>query len=275
MGAPGDIEFDDDVQRRIYRHVERSGTTTVDDVRDEIRVPAPAGSKPARSGTTEPRVRLPPEEFRDHVDAMVEAGHLVERDGTLHLAFDEGTEEYTEGDLTYRIRPARESDRRGIEAAIREVAEEGTSIAGERVAAEIDEQGALLRHNDRKARMFFVGEVASDEDGGDEWSDGEGEIAGWVHVDAPELDKLRHTGELTVGVRERYREHGIGSRLLERAIDWADEANYRKVYQSVPATNETAIDLLQDHGWETEAVREDHYLVGEEFVDEVMMAREP
>ena len=47
------------------------------------------------------------------------------------------------------------------------------------------------------------------------------------------------------------------------------------MYQSVPAPNETAIDLLEDHGWETEAVREDHYLVGGEFVDEVMMAQEP
>ncbi|WP_446685164.1 N-acetyltransferase family protein [Haladaptatus pallidirubidus] len=113
--------------------------------------------------------------------------------------------------------------------------------------------------------MFYVATVADGEN--------EGEVVGWVHLDAPELDKLRHTAELTVGVREPYRKHGIGSRLLERAMAWANDAGYQKVYQSLPGTNETAIDLLEDFSWETEAVRKDHYLVGDEFVDEVMMAR--
>ena len=275
MGVPADIQFDHDVQRRIYRHVERNGATTVEEVRDEVRVSESTGSKPARSGTTEPQVRLPPEAFRDHLSALLDAGHLVEREGCLHLALDEGAEEYAEDDLTYRIRPARESDRRGVETAIREVASEGTSIAAERVAADVDDEGALLRHNERRSRMFFVAEVVTDAAGAtDEDAENEGEIAGWVHVEAPELDELRHTAELTVGVREPYREHGIGSRLLERAIDWAAEAGYSKVYQSLPATNETAVDLLEDHGWETEAVREDHYLVDDELVDETMMARE-
>ncbi len=113
--------------------------------------------------------------------------------------------------------------------------------------------------------MFYVATVRDGEN--------EGEVAGWVHLDAPELDKLRHTAELTVGVRGPYREHGIGGRLLERTMNWAKETGYTKVYQSLPATNETAIELLSGYGWETEATRPDHYLVGDEFVDEVMMAR--
>lgn len=275
MGVPADIEFDHDVQRRIYRHVERTGATTVEEVRDEVRVSESTGAKPARSGTTEPQVRLRPEEFRDHLSALLDAGHLVEKEGELHLAMDEGTEEYTEGDLTYRIRPARESDRRGVETAIREIASEGTSIAAKSVAAAIDDEGALLRHNERRSRMFYVAELVGDatgESGAD--AENEGEIVGWVHVESPELDELRHTAELTVGVREPYREHGIGGRLLDRAMDRASDTGYSKVYQSLPATNETAIELLDEHRWETEAVREDHYLVDDELVDETMMARE-
>jgi GNAT superfamily N-acetyltransferase len=275
MGVPADIEFDHDVQRRIYRHVERNGATTVEEVRDEVRVAESTGAKPARSGTSEPQVRLRPEEFNDHLDALLAAGHLVEKGGQLHLAMDEGAEEYTEGDLTYRIRPARESDRRGVETAIHEVASEGTSIAAKCVAAAIDDEGALLRHNERRSRMFYVAEVAGDAAGrSGEDAENEGEVAGWLHVESPELDELRHTAELTVGVREPYREHGIGGRLLDRAIDWATDRGYSKVYQSLPATNETAIELLDEHGWETEAVREDHYLVDDELVDQTMMARE-
>ncbi|WP_458188104.1 N-acetyltransferase family protein [Haladaptatus sp. NG-WS-4] len=276
MGAPADIEFEDTVHRRIYQQVEKRGAATVEEVRDAVRIDAPTGSKPARSGTTEPKTRIPPEEFREHVSTMVDAGHLVERDETLHLVLDEGVEEHEQSDLSYRIRPARQSDWEGIETVIREVADEGASISAERVAADIDDEGALLRHNDRRSRMFYVATLSDERDESNDSAGAEGEdgeVVGWVHLDAPELDKLRHIAELTVGVREPYREHRIGGRLLERAMEWADETGYQKVYQSVPATNETAIDLLKEHGWGTEAVRADHYLVGEEFVDEVMMAR--
>ncbi|WP_227353654.1 GNAT family N-acetyltransferase [Haladaptatus salinisoli] len=269
MGAPADIEFEDTVHRRIYEQVEQRGAVTVEEARDAVRIDSPTGSKPARSGTTEPKARIPPEKFREHVSEMVDAGHLVERDDTLHLALDEGTETYEDGDLSYRVRPARQSDWEGIETVIREVADEGASISAERVAADIDDEGALLRYNDHRSRMFYV---ATLDEGGDEGRD-DGEVIGWVHVDAPELDKLRHIAELTVGVREPYRERGVGGHLLERAMDWARDAGYRKVYQSVPATNETAIELLEEHDWETEAVRADHYLVDDEFVDEVMTAR--
>ncbi len=265
MGAPADIEFEDDIQQRIYSEVERSGSVSVEEIRDEVRVDAHSGSKPARSGTTEPRVRIPPEEFHQHVSALVDAGHLVKREGKLHLALDDNVEEYEDDGLSYRIRQAHQFDWQGIETAIREVADEGASISAERVAADIDDEGALLRRNDRRSRMFYVATVSNGEN--------EGEIAGWVHIDAPELDKLRHIAELTVGVREPYRKHGIGGRLLERAMAWAHDAGYQKVYQSLPATNETATELLEEYSWETEAVRKDHYLVGEEFVDEVMMAR--
>ncbi|MGA9402022.1 N-acetyltransferase family protein [Haladaptatus sp.] len=265
MGAPADLEFENAIQQRIYHHVETSGAATIGEVRDEVRIDSPSGSKPARSGTTEPRVRIPAEEFHNSVAALVNSGLLVQSEGELHLAMDDDVEEYDETDLSYRIRQAHQSDWRGIETAIREVADEGASISAKRVAADIGDEGALLRRNDRRSRMFYVATVTGGEN--------DGEIAGWVHLDAPELDELRHTAELTVGVRSPYREHGIGGRLLERAMNWATETDYTKVYQSLPATNETAIELLQDYGWETEAVRPDHYLVGDEFVDEVMMAR--
>jgi len=49
------------------------------------------------------------------------------------------------------------------------------------------------------------------------------------------------------------------------------ESRLRAPVNSVPATNGTAIEFLEGHGWEVEATREDHYLIDEEYVDEVMM----
>nr|WP_018258354.1 hypothetical protein [Halomicrobium katesii] len=44
------------------------------------------------------------------------------------------------------------------------------------------------------------------------------------------------------------------------------------LYNTVPSTNEEAIAFLDAHGWETEAVRADHYKLDGDYIDEVMMA---
>jgi len=123
----------------------------------------------------------------------------------------------------------------------------------------VDHENVLLRHNELESRVFFVATV-------------EGEVVGWVHLDHPEIEKLAHTSELTVGVLEAYRGHGIGSRLLEEGLDWAADHGYEKVYNSAPSTNEDAIEFLKARGWEIEAVRGKHYKIGDDYVDEVMMA---
>jgi ribosomal protein S18 acetylase RimI-like enzyme len=97
-------------------------------------------------------------------------------------------------------------------------------------------------------------------------------VVGWVHLEAPELEKLAHTAKLTVGVLPDHQGHGIGAKLLERGLSWAGANGYEKLYNSIPATNEAAIAFLESKGFETEAIREDHYKIGEEYADEVMMA---
>ncbi|MDY7081036.1 MAG: GNAT family N-acetyltransferase, partial [Halobacteria archaeon] len=47
---------------------------------------------------------------------------------------------------------------------------------------------------------------------------------------------------------------------------------YEKLYQSIPSTNEEGIEYLKAHGCEVEAIREDHYKIDGDYVDEVMMA---
>ncbi|WP_458205031.1 GNAT family N-acetyltransferase [Haladaptatus sp. NG-SE-30] len=234
------LEFGHEDRKRIYEYVERHGTADADEVQKTLHID-PGG-------------------FRHHVAILRRDGYISEDDGVLTVALETGAEEeYDTEDVAFIIRPARQEDLSGIVGAIRQVAEEGTYIVAESVADEIDHQEALLRHNELQSRMFFVATV-------------EDEVVGWVHLNAPELDKLSHTAELTVGVLDEYRNHGIGSHLLERGLEWAGSNGYEKVYQSAPSTNQNAIDFLEAHGWETEAVRADHYKINGDYVDEVMMA---
>ncbi|SFC35234.1 L-amino acid N-acyltransferase YncA [Halobiforma haloterrestris] len=236
------LEFGHEDRKRIYEYVERHGAADPDETRDHL--------------------GIDPSGFRHHIAILKRDGRLEEEDGKLRVTIDAGAEEeYVSEDLEFHIRPARQEDLSGIVGAIRQVAEERTYIVAESVADEIDHEEALLRQNELESRMFFVATV-------------EEEVVGWVHLYAPELDKLSHTAELTVGVLEGYRGHGIGSHLLSRGLEWAGTNGYEKVYQSVPSTNEEAIAFLEAHDWETEAVREDHYKLDGHYVDEVMMAVE-
>ncbi len=235
------LEFGHEDRKRIYEYVERHGTADADEVQQSLRID-PGG-------------------FRHHVAILRRDGYLSEDDDdVLTVSLETGAEEeFIDENVSFSIRPARQEDLTGIVGAIRQVAEEGTYIVAETVADEIDHQEALLRHNELESRMFFVATVNDD-------------VVGWVHLHAPELDKLSHTAELTVGVLDEYTGHGIGSHLLERGLEWAGSNGYEKVYQSAPSTNQNAIEFLKAHGWETEAVRKDHYKIGGEYVDEVMMA---
>lgn len=204
-----------------------------------------------------------PRAFVHHIAILKRDGYIEEDEGKIRVALDidETEEEFETERVDFKIRPARQEDLAGIVGAIRRVAEEKTYIVAENVAEEIDHQDALLRHNEVESRMFFVATVDND-------------VVGWVHINAPGLEKLKHTAELTVGVLDEYRGMGIGTHLLNRGLEWAASNGYEKVYNSVPSTNRDAIDFLEKNGWGIEAVRENHYKIDEEYVDEVMMAIE-
>lgn len=234
------LQFGHEDRKRIYEYVERHGAAIPDDIRDELRID-PGG-------------------FRHHVAILRRDGYLEQDDGKLRVSLDAGEEEEFRTDaLEFSIRPARQEDLGGIVGAIRQVTEEKTYIVGESVADVLDHESALLRHNELESRVFFVATVND-------------EVVGWVHLNAPELEKLSHTAELTVGVLEGYRGHGIGSHLLERGLEWAKPNGYEKVYQSIPSANEDAVEFLEAHGWEVEAVRANHYKINGDYVDEMMMA---
>ncbi|WIV68705.1 GNAT family N-acetyltransferase [Natrialbaceae archaeon AArc-T1-2] len=236
------LEFDHTDRKRIYEFIERHGETSKDVVRN--------------------RLGIDPRGFCHHVAILRRDGRIETSGDTLRVTIDAGTENvYATDDVEFCIRPARQEDLSGIVGAIRQVTERKDYIVAETVADEIDYQDVVLRNNELESRMFFVATVGD-------------EVTGWVHVHAPDLDKLDHIAELTVGVLAEYRSHGIGSQLLSRGLEWARTNGYEKVYNSVPSSNGDAIEFLEHHGWTTEAIRDNHYKLGDEYLDEVMMAYE-
>ena len=242
MGATDRPTFASDDRRRIYEYVERNGTVKRHKVREIV--------------------SLPTEEFQSHLEALKADGYLREDGGTLQIALEFGAVAKHESDgVSFVIRPGRQADFDGLVETIRDVTSEENYVVAETIAEELLYENAVTRHNTVKSRMFFVATV-------------DGEVVGWTHLDLPQVEHLQGTAQQTVGVREEHRGHGIGSKLLQRGIEWAEANGYRKVYNSVPIVNDRALEFLTHHGWDTEAIRRNHYEIDGESVDEVMMARE-
>ena len=234
------LSFSHQDRKDIYDYIERHGTVREDEVRRAL--------------------NLDPTAFGHHVTILRRDGYIRRTENKLQVAYaEDDASEHASGDLQYTIRTAQQVDLSGLIGAIRTVAEEGTYIEAETVADLLSHEEVVLRHNDVRSRMVFVATVNED-------------VIGWVHLDLPEAEKLSHTAVLTVGILPEYRGFGIGSTLLERGCEWARERGFEKLYNSIPSSNPDAIAFLEARGWETEAVRENHYRIDDEYVDEVMMA---
>ncbi|WP_257297642.1 GNAT family N-acetyltransferase [Haloarchaeobius sp. FL176] len=256
-------QFEHDRRRRIYDYVESQGAVEPETVRRNVLVTPETSSKPARSGPNlPPSTPMSFQEFRQHVSALERDGYLTERDGKLRVALpmdeDESTVELDD-ELEATIRPARHEDMGGIVGVVETIAAEDAYAVARRLADQVAREDVLLRHNESGNRVFFVATVND-------------EAVGWLHVEAISSPMMDHTAELTVGVLEEYRGHGLGSTLMERGLHWAREQDLLKVSQSLPATNERAIEFLEDAGWSVESTREGHYRVDDELVDEVQLA---
>jgi ribosomal protein S18 acetylase RimI-like enzyme len=233
--------FEHKDRRDIYEHVERNGAMDPESVRKAMGI--------------EPRA------FGHHVAILKRDKVLEEAGGRLRIAYEAGAEEEFEADdLSFTIRQAREEDLTGLVGAIRQAIGGGEYIRAETVADVVDSEGVLLRHNEIESRIFFVATIND-------------EVIGWVHLRHMDLEKLSHTAQMTVGVLDEYRGHGIGSHLLERGLEWAAQQGFEKIENALPATNEKALEFLEERGFEREAVREDHYKLNGDYVDEVMMAK--
>ena len=238
------FEFTHEDRKSIYQCIENEdGPIAAEEVREAL--------------------HLDPSGFRHHLAILKRDGLVEEEGGTLRAAFegsDESEEERFQSDgIEFTVRPAIETDRSGLVGVIRQVASGKTYTEAESVADIIDHEETVVQNSPVRSRMFFVATISD-------------EVVGWIHLESPELEKLSHTAELTLGVLEEYQGHGIGSHLLDRGLDWAERNDYEKIYNSIPSTNEEAVEFFESHGGEVEATRKNHYKIDGEYIDEVMMA---
>lgn len=175
-----------------------------------------------------------------------------------------GEQKYIVNGLEYSIRSAKETDALKLSRIRLQIDGETENMDRESGEAYLDEEAfCRLIEEDTKSRtnLFLVAEAA-------------GELLGFSRCEGSTLKRLSHKVEFGVCVRKDYWGHQIGRKLLESSISWADNIGMKKIVLYVLETNEKAIRLYREMGFQTEGVlRMDKLLSDGKFYNTIVMGR--
>lgn len=100
-------------------------------------------------------------------------------------------------------------------------------------------------------------------------------IAGIVNITADQRKRVRHIGDLFIVIGKRYWNNGLGSFLLEEAIEWAQTSGIlRRLQLTVQIRNQAAVHLYQKYGFVIEGRQErGAYIEEGDFIDVYLMGK--
>ena len=136
----------------------------------------------------------------------------------------------------FELRPARDEDRLPLALVYAEVAEERDGIGAE---PPVDVER-------RAASWTLDGTIVAVAGG---------EVIGSIHVDA----SGHGFGEIGMAIAREWRGRGVGSALMEAAIEWARERGLHKLSLGVFAHNAAGLALYRKYGFVEEGRRIKHY----------------
>ncbi len=103
----------------------------------------------------------------------------------------------------------------------------------------------------------------------------EGEVVGNLGLEtSPNRPRMRHVGSIGMAVRDDWQSKGVGTALMEAALDLADNwLNLTRVELRVYLDNSAAVALYERFGFEIEGTHRRLAFRNGEYVDAYSMAR--
>lgn len=165
--------------------------------------------------------------------------------------------------MKFFIRPVQVEDAAQITAIRRqaETARTMLSLPSERA----EQQEERIRNLGRNSHEFVAVTVLPA---------GSEKIIGFAGISQKETPRLRHCGNMGIGVDKNCWDQGVGSALMEQLLELAD--NYLRLVRlelTVDFDNERAIHLYEKFGFEKEGVQRKACVRDGEYIDLVMMSR--
>ena len=98
-------------------------------------------------------------------------------------------------------------------------------------------------------------------------------IVGYISIERGWANQIKHTGFLVIGLLEKYRSQGFGTKLFEQAIDWSRNNGIHRIELYVRSDNNNAISLYKKMGFLIEGTKVHQLKVGDCYFDELIMAK--
>lgn len=166
--------------------------------------------------------------------------------------------------LAYTIRSAAETDAEQlskIRVRIDGETENMDREAGEGFIDKVGFQKIIKADSEEMQNLFLVVEVHN-------------QIVGFSRCEGSNLKRLAHKVEFGVCILREFWGYGMGKKLLQQSIQWADENEVKKISLQVLETNEKAIQLYKKLGFEVEGIlKNDKRLSDGKYYNTVAMGR--
>ena len=101
----------------------------------------------------------------------------------------------------------------------------------------------------------------------------DGGLVGYASVIGGQLRRTTHKASIVTGVLQSHVGRGIGSKMFDTLIEWAEGSPLHRLELSVMTHNTPAIALYQKFGFKIEGTKRHSLKVDGTYVDEYSMAR--
>ncbi len=100
----------------------------------------------------------------------------------------------------------------------------------------------------------------------------DGKVVGWCDIKPSDRPVHAHSGELGMGLLAGYRDQGIGSTLIQTALDAARAFGMTRVALTVYEGNTRALEFYKKFGFEVEGIKQKDALIDGVYINVISMA---
>lgn len=99
------------------------------------------------------------------------------------------------------------------------------------------------------------------------------EIIGYITAQVGRVRRENHSAYIVVGIREKYRNRGIGTEFFKKLNEWAVEKKIVRLELTVICNNKIALNLYKKNGFEIEGIKRKSLYIDGEYIDEYYMSK--
>lgn len=160
------------------------------------------------------------------------------------------------------VEEAQLSDVKTLVDLLSQVSQETDFVVAETILSQEDMEIFLARHLESVNEICLVVRVGK-------------KLAGVLNVSSTSSPQTNHIGDIFIAVQEKYWRYGLGSLLMEVALDWACHTPViRRLELTVQARNSRAVHLYEKFDFKIEATKERGAKTKDgEFLDVYLMSR--